>query len=112
MKNTTGGVKYSQLRLEDYLCENRLEAEDNAGVYSNPTMYEKEGDGARVVKEIPKGGTCESRTEYDLLERMLNPSNLNAAYKKVKRNKGSHGVDGMIVEQLQDYLSTHYPLRD
>ena len=42
-----------------------------------------------------------------MLEKILEPNNLNAAYKKVKSNKGSHGVDGMTVEQLQSYLATH-----
>ena len=30
----------------------------------------------------------------DLLERILSRDNLNLAYKRVKANKGSHGVDG------------------
>ena len=33
--------------------------------------------------------------EEDLLERILSRDNLNLAYKRVKANKGSHGVDGM-----------------
>ena len=33
-----------------------------------------------------------------LLEYILSPSNLNLAYKQVKRNKGSGGVDKMEVE--------------
>ena len=46
MKDTPEYEKYSQLRKEDLLREDRLEAEDNAGVYSKPTMSEKESDGA------------------------------------------------------------------
>lgn len=41
---------------------------------------------------------------YGMLENILSPSNLNAAYKQVKRNKGSAGVDKMKVESLKDYL--------
>lgn len=33
-----------------------------------------------------------------LLERVLKRENLNLAYKRVKKNGGSHGVDGMKVE--------------
>jgi RNA-directed DNA polymerase len=34
----------------------------------------------------------------DLMERVVLPSNLNAAYRRVKANKGSAGIDGMTVE--------------
>ena len=39
-----------------------------------------------------------------LLEQILSPSNLNAAYKQVRRNKGAGGVDRMDVGSLKDYL--------
>lgn len=44
------------------------------------------------------------QTGYGLLEHILSPSNLNAAYKRVKQNKGAGGVDEMEVESLKDYL--------
>lgn len=40
----------------------------------------------------------------DLLEKALSRSNLQAALKRVKDNKGSPGVDGMTVEDLPAYL--------
>ena len=40
-----------------------------------------------------------------LLEEILGRENLQNAYKQVMRNKGSAGVDGEIVENLQSYLS-------
>lgn len=39
-----------------------------------------------------------------LLEKILEPGNMNLAYKRVKANKGSHGVDGMAVGELLSYL--------
>jgi RNA-directed DNA polymerase len=48
--------------------------------------------------------TDSNRLGYGLLEFVLSPSNLNAAYKQVKRNKGAGGVDEMEVESLKDYL--------
>lgn len=39
-----------------------------------------------------------------LLEEILNPNNLNKAYKKVVSNKGVAGVDGITVEEEFDYL--------
>ena len=43
-------------------------------------------------------------TGNGLLEQILSPMNLNAAYKQVRRNKGSGGVDRMDVGSLKDYL--------
>lgn len=42
-----------------------------------------------------------------LLEQILSPSNLNAAFKQVRRNKGAGGVDMMDVGSLKDYLVRH-----
>lgn len=44
---------------------------------------------------------------YGQLEFILSPSNLNEAYKQVKRNKGAGGIDQMEVESLKDYLVKH-----
>ena len=40
----------------------------------------------------------------ELLEEILNPNNLNKAYKKVVSNKGVAGIDGITVEEEFDYL--------
>ncbi len=40
----------------------------------------------------------------ELLEEILNPENLNKAYKKVYQNKGASGVDGVTVEEIADYM--------
>src|SRR4030042_3838779 len=42
-----------------------------------------------------------------LLEKVIDRNNLNLAYKQVKRNGGSHGVDGMTVDELLPYLKQH-----
>ena len=42
-----------------------------------------------------------------MLEQILSPSNLNQAYKRVKSNKGSGGVDKMELESLLDHLVCH-----
>jgi len=47
-----------------------------------------------------------SSTEY-LMEEVVERGNLNAAYKRVKSNGGSPGVDGMTVEALGAYLKEH-----
>lgn len=52
-----------------------------------------------------KGGVIMSTS--NLLEKVIDRSNLNRAYKRVKKNGGSHGVDGMKVEELSPYLKRY-----
>ncbi len=52
-------------------------------------------------------GDGHSGTEH-LMERVIGRSNLKAALKRVKRNKGSPGVDGMTVDELPKYLATNW----
>lgn len=40
----------------------------------------------------------------ELLEKVLSNNNLNAAYKRVCANKGAGGVDGVTVEELDNYI--------
>ena len=42
--------------------------------------------------------------EERLLEKILDKDNMNRAYKRVMSNKGSHGIDGMKVDDLLAYL--------
>lgn len=42
-----------------------------------------------------------------LLEQILSKDNLNLAYRRVKANRGSHGVDGMTVDELLPFLKQH-----
>lgn len=44
-----------------------------------------------------------------LLERALERSNMQRALRRVRRNAGAPGVDGMTVEDLPGYLKTHWP---
>jgi len=44
-----------------------------------------------------------------LMERVCERSNLQAALKRVRKNKGSPGIDGMTVDELPDYLRAHWP---
>jgi RNA-directed DNA polymerase len=42
-----------------------------------------------------------------LMEKVCNRHNLNQAYKRVKANKGSAGIDGMTVDDLYEYIVKH-----
>src|SRR5690625_7890986 len=43
-----------------------------------------------------------------LMERILSRGNLLSALKRVERNKGSHGVDGMPVQNLRAHILEHW----
>src|SRR5262245_45525605 len=42
-----------------------------------------------------------------LMERICSRGNLNQAYKRVKANKGSPGIDGMRVEAMGEFIAEH-----
>jgi RNA-directed DNA polymerase len=44
-----------------------------------------------------------------LMEEVCERENLKEALRRVKANKGSPGVDGITVNQLDDYLEQHWP---
>ena len=53
-------------------------------------------------------GKAESRERTaDLMKRILDRDNLNRAMNRVIRNKGSHGIDGMKVDELLPYVNKH-----
>lgn len=91
MKVTESGLKNRQLHMEDYLQMVSAEQKEYAEVFDYSKITEKSG----VI------------TDYwtnNLLELILRKENLNKAYKKVKSNKGSSGIDGMQVDELLPYL--------
>jgi RNA-directed DNA polymerase len=61
-------------------------------------------DPARALTQRRMGEVCQ-------------PDNLNAAYRRVKANKGAPGVDGMTIDDRRDWIALHKqglidPLRD
>lgn len=91
MQGTRKYGESRQLHNEDYLREVRVEPGSTAGVPS--------------ISSMPKEGRNDG-DEYasELLEDILHRDNLNLAYKRVKDNKGSHGIDGMTVNELLQFL--------
>lgn len=48
----------------------------------------------------------------ELIERVIADKNLWSAYKKVRKNKGAPGIDGITVYQLKGHMETYYqPLK-
>jgi RNA-directed DNA polymerase len=46
--------------------------------------------------------------QLQLMERVVERSNMQRAYRGVKQNKGAPGVDGMNVDQLGNFLLAHW----
>jgi RNA-directed DNA polymerase len=44
-----------------------------------------------------------------LMEEVCDRGNLEKAWKRVRRNKGSPGIDGMTIDDAKDYLREHWP---
>ena len=61
--------------------------------------------GALIDKRMTENNITKADREANgLLEEIVSRENLNRAYKRVKRNKGAGGVDGMEVDELLQYL--------
>ena len=58
-----------------------------------------------VAKPIPESPACEEQ----LMEEVCDRENLERAWKRVKRNKGSPGVDGMTIDDAKAFLRQHWP---
>ena len=67
---------------------------------------EHEGEGRALIdKRITENNSADAdRRGYGMLEEIVSADNLNRAYKRVKKNKGAGGVDGMKVDELLQYL--------
>lgn len=96
MNVTKTEAKCSQLPADDSRTEgspqkNSAEHEGYAGVHSSGRITENNSTVADMLKER-------------LLEIIVDRDNMNNAYKRVKSNKGAHGIDGMKVDELLQYL--------
>lgn len=91
MNVTKDGFKDRQLHIEDYLQMVSAEQKEYAEVSARQRIAENN----RIITDF--------QTDR-LLEKILQPANLNNAYRKVKSNKGAGGVDGMSVDELLPFL--------
>lgn len=95
MKDTKKHVESRQLHnLEGYSLEDKVELEDKEKVHS-----------VSLTSEMNQN----DRNMYDsmLMEKILDKDNMNEAIRRVKKKKGSHGIDGLTIDELQEYLKEH-----
>lgn len=91
MKVTEDGIKYRQPQNEGYVQKVPAEQEGYAQAYAPSKITENNITDTDLSTER-------------LLEQILDETNMNQAFKKVKSNKGAGGVDGMEVDGLLQYL--------
>lgn len=65
------------------------------------------GTGLLVEQQTRMASNKTEDLATDLLEKICLRANLNRAYKRVKSNKGSAGVDGMTVDELGAWIREH-----
>ena len=82
------------------------------------TSYEGYSLDGRVEPESKKKVPSEAKASTDetssadleyLLEKILYSRNILPALERVEKNKGSHGVDGMQVDELRPFLKEEWP---
>lgn len=78
---------------KNYQQEVGVEPRGNAGERSYSKTETKRGD--------------ELNEDDKLLEQILSKANMNLAYRQVKKNAGSAGIDKMKTDELLKYLKTH-----
>jgi RNA-directed DNA polymerase len=91
LNNTKKCDNSRQLHIEGYLQKDRVELEEHVGAPSISLTLEKKKN-------------AKNKYNNELLEKIIDRNNLNQAFKKVRANKGSHGIDGMNVGELLQYL--------
>ena len=73
-------------------CETKAYLRRNITTYSN--LFES--------------GKEKRRNMSEMLEKILNDENIKTAYKRVYANKGAGGVDGVTINELEEYMKEHW----
>lgn len=84
-------VQILEYSIEDYLQMVSTESKE----YAEVPACQRIAENNRIITDFQANR---------LLEKILQLTNLNNAYKKVKSNKGAGGIDGMSVDELLPFL--------
>lgn len=93
MKVSQNNQRLQKTKYLGSSAENRVELKDKQRVHREFSATSNRGTG---------------EFEYGSLERILSLNNVVSAMKRVISNKGSHGVDGMTVYELKQYLNMNW----
>ena len=88
------------------------ETRQKSGQPERRVVREGETDAATRSGEAstaPHGDERSGDDDTRLMERVVARENVVAALKRVQKNKGSPGIDGMTVEELRDHLKKAWP---
>jgi RNA-directed DNA polymerase len=89
--------------------ERRQNIQRELDFHPKPTGEAREARGEETEPLQAVHGPESPASTNQLMEEVCERANLKEALRQVKANKGSGGVDGMTVDQLQDYLKQHWP---
>lgn len=75
-----------------------------------PAVYLPSGTGRVVQTGVGLLSRLEQQRALtgNLLERIVSYGNLHKAYRQVRSNRGSSGIDGMDVYELRDWIGDHF----
>ena len=79
--------------------------------------FGNEADAEPAAVEPQGGQSCAAATgqpaldsaSVDLMEQVVDPANMERAWKQVKSNDGAPGVDEMAIAEFPDYIREHWP---
>ena len=87
-----------------------MKTETDANTVTHPEGQEQNSTPRPVsVETIPASLSWTKAESASLMERVIDPENMQRAYRKMVANKGAPGVDSMTVHQLAGHLKQYWP---
>lgn len=100
-----GEESETTVNLGDAMRQKFRQLELPFGARGEASCEEGSGEASTAAHETGRSGTDDTC----LMERVVERSNVIVALKRVQKNKGSPGIDGMTVEELRLHLRETWP---